>query len=92
MGKLKKTEDSKRFDVDRLRHLEIGNKFKVELDGKFDPLLRLEEMSVEAMWQGFSESLKSAEEEVTEYRKNMKKVWLDPPVYQLADRKAEIKK
>ena len=70
LGKLEKTEDLKGFDVDKLRDHETANKFKVELGGKFEPLLRLDETSVEAMWQGIGKGFKSTREEVIEYRNN----------------------
>ena len=92
LSKIEKTHGLKRFDVDRLRDLETANSSKWELGDKFQPLLRLKETSVEAMWQAIGESFTSTGEKVIGYRKNKRKECLDPSVYQLADRKVEIKK
>ena len=70
LKKLEKNLALKRLDVDRLRNPETANKFIFELHGKFEPLLRLEEMSVGVMWEGIRESLKSPGQEVIGYREN----------------------
>lgn len=95
IAKVRKGESSRaRFEVSKLKDLEVRNVFKLGLHNRFEGLQQLmgeEELSVEDEWRQIKQGYAETCEQVLGRRKANRKEWISKETWEIIDQRKEAK-
>ena len=83
-----------RFDLEKLRDLDVACTFQATIGGKFAPLigLRDEDLDIDTMITTYTTAMTDASREILGKQRRRKKLWVTKDVLDLCDERRDLKK